>query len=471
MANIFVVSIDNNRLIMAVAEKSLRRSRLSALYAVPSDNDETASENLSSILTQAEYDPDDDYLLALFPAELLSYRLLEFPFDDPKKISATLAFELGQVTPFEISEMVFDFAYVKKENGGAKIIVFLAKREDVKNFIKKLGDSIAEPDILVPAPFAINGSEPLSGDGNKILIDVGKAPLISLYKEGRVAAFNRLDRFADETNPKKIVANEVNRLLLSSGDSEFEIVLTGDDNCAGYAEELRSATGLEVFVAEGSTHENVILKSSVPEITDVADRRFVPVINLARLMSESCDSVVNLKDKSFAVRKKMSGRKEAMVAGIIFALIVILSSVSHFVETARLENRYNTIKKSTRNVFKKALPGTRRIVSETAQLRSALDEYEKRKARLGIGGGADQFLLRLEQISRAVPDTVTLDTDDLVYEQDLITINGRTGTFEMVEQLKKAYGNLRFVSKVSVENTKASVGGSGVDFRMELETK
>jgi len=74
----------------------------------------------------------------------------------------------------------------------------------------------------------------------------------------------------------------------------------------------------------------------------------------------------------------------------------------------------------------------------------------------------------LREVSARVPETIRLDLDELVVEADVVRLHGRCESFDAVEGLRKALAASPLVRDVETDETRATVDGTGVEFRLRL---
>jgi Tfp pilus assembly PilM family ATPase len=72
------------------------------------------------------------------PGDLLSIRVLELPFTDPRKIDQVVGYELeGQIVP-PLEDVVFDHMVVRAGEGGSTVMAVAARRDDIGQLITGL---------------------------------------------------------------------------------------------------------------------------------------------------------------------------------------------------------------------------------------------------------------------------------------------------------------------------------------------
>jgi general secretion pathway protein L len=97
--------------VSAVQVKSgLNRHEITACAQVPIENG--VGEALENLFQQMN--PKSDTYFLSIPGERVSYRNLQMPFKDPKKIRQTLSFEIEAMVPFPVEELVVDFSVLER---------------------------------------------------------------------------------------------------------------------------------------------------------------------------------------------------------------------------------------------------------------------------------------------------------------------------------------------------------------------
>ena len=87
----------------------------------------------------------------------------------------------------------------------------------------------------------------------------------------------------------------------------------------------------------------------------------------------------------------------------------------------------------------------------------------RQRTRLGDG---TSILEVLRELSTRVPGTVSLDLDQLTIDGDSLDLRGRAASFDTVEALRRALASTPFLTEVTADETRATVDGRGVEFRL-----
>ena len=77
-------------------------------------------------------------IITNFPLENTILRNITFPFAEDDKIKAAIPFEAEEHIPFNIEDVVYDFQTLKRKEQQKEILLAVAHREKLKNFIDRL---------------------------------------------------------------------------------------------------------------------------------------------------------------------------------------------------------------------------------------------------------------------------------------------------------------------------------------------
>jgi type IV pilus assembly protein PilM len=86
------------------------------------------------------------------PGDLLSIRLLDLPFTDPRKIDQVLGYELEGQIVHPLEDVVFDHLVVRAGDEGSTVLAVAAKRDDIAYYLASLEGQGTEPRALYAAP-------------------------------------------------------------------------------------------------------------------------------------------------------------------------------------------------------------------------------------------------------------------------------------------------------------------------------
>ncbi len=101
------------QLVAVVVETSFRSYQVVGFFAEPRDPDAPLAEQLHSFV--ARHAIAADTVLSALPGRAATYRILELPFRDWRKLAQTVPFELESQVPFAVEEAVIDFQILETD--------------------------------------------------------------------------------------------------------------------------------------------------------------------------------------------------------------------------------------------------------------------------------------------------------------------------------------------------------------------
>ena len=141
-------------------------------------------------------------------------------------------------------------------------------------------------------------------------------------------------------------------------------------------------------------------------------------------------------------------------------LALVLGVVDLGIIRHDLSRRDAALRAAIEHAASEALPGAR-LVAPQAQLEAAVASALRQRTRLGDGTGVLEVL---RELSTRV--TVGLDLDQLTIDADAVDLRGRAASFETVETLRRTLADAPFLTEVTADETRATVDGRGVEFRL-----
>ncbi|HLT36008.1 MAG TPA: hypothetical protein VK034_06975, partial [Enhygromyxa sp.] len=72
------------------------------------------------------------------PGDAGSYRVLSFPFDDPRQIAQAINFELDGQFPVPIDQLVTDHLTIKRGDGRGRALVVAVKRSVIERVVARM---------------------------------------------------------------------------------------------------------------------------------------------------------------------------------------------------------------------------------------------------------------------------------------------------------------------------------------------
>ncbi len=417
------------------------------------------------------------------PAELFSFRNLQMPFREKRKIRQTLNFELEPLLPFPIDEVATDFTVIE-QNGGSDILAAAVSREALTGRLGELEPfevSLVDIDAVSIATSLVSGfsRRPAeSGQTRFILLDIGSSGTTAVFlRRGRIFQIRTFPFGAD--------------------------TVTGTDEaaarCEKFCEELDHTLQFmklrrseekpwKIFVTGGGAECGPVLAAlerrfSIP--VETVDLRMVRQISMpAELsgwwspprMNGALALALRGAGKADGFNFRLGARKGAGVVRLftgnlrqigavlltVFGILVFDSAAGYFIDQRYLAN----LKAESERILKTASPETKRVADPVQQLKAKIAEAKKFTVS---GTGADAGVLDLlKKISEAVPGDVSFLISDLSYDGEKVEIRGETSDFDTVEKIKRGMTAAGFFRDISVSGARLVKEKNRVEFEVRM---
>lgn len=163
---------------VATLQSGFRGFAIEEVRTAPLPADGTPAERLKAALAALglvpPLGPDDTVAVAL-GGGLVATHLVTLPFTDPKRIEQVLPAEVEGAIPFDLSEVVWDYAVLGQAGGKTDVLVGIVKKSVLREHLSALEAAGIDPRVVTLAPLA------LAGLGEKNLLSAappsGTAPL------------------------------------------------------------------------------------------------------------------------------------------------------------------------------------------------------------------------------------------------------------------------------------------------------
>jgi Tfp pilus assembly PilM family ATPase len=170
----------------SLVEAGFRQTRPRGAFAEPVlEGEGTLAERQGEALRRGlEQLPQESTLVFTMPGELLTMRVLDLPFSDPRKIDQVVGYELEGQIVHALSDVIYDHQVIRAAGPeGTSVLVVAARIDDVGNLLGELGTYGLDPRALYPAPliyealFGEPGRDGRTEEGTvascRVVLDIG----------------------------------------------------------------------------------------------------------------------------------------------------------------------------------------------------------------------------------------------------------------------------------------------------------
>ena len=398
----------------------------------------------------------------VLPANMLTFRQFNFPFQDKKRISNILPGELMESLVLPLDNMIWNVTSIQKNRAN----VILTIRDELDKFIRSQENSIK---IIDAEPCALARTANYNNINNALIIDMGATRTSFIGLENgklgmlrvRLMGGNKIDQMI--SNERNITVEEAEQFKISEGihhksikrffDSLF--VSSSVTNSDHYEKVILTGGGAQMPGIAEYVKEKLELPVEYFKLPGDLSPFYDAVAFGAAIYDTGKSDKVNFKDE-----QKKNGKKS------VFWLLLLL--IPLFIFSASLKMKENQLKKENRmlkttmmKAVRKEFPGKTRIKAPVSFVRAML------KKNQGAGSETSRKLIPVLNdisLSRAGLNVSFYEMD--ITEKD-IKIKGETDSFSNVEkfrtELEKKFDNAEILN----QKTK---GDEKVDFSIRIST-
>ena len=482
--------------VTAVQIKSgLKGYQITACGRVMVEGQDGSGEALKGLSEQM--DLKSDMYFASISGEHISFRNLQMPFKEQKKIRQTLPYEIETVVPFAIEDLIVDFSVIDRSEQ-SKVLAASVKKSYLSEYMEQLRTWGIDPQVMeircVPTVTAL-----LKGDGvpdNGLFLEIGaKRHTMILFLKRRIvlvrtfASGGDAQGLTDQSGGNGDSASDMAKRI----ESMVETVCTSITNTI-HSFKWQNHQNIEpekiFFTGPGALYQetgnliNRYLDLPVEQInlrgnqkigmeSDIAQAWNAVLMDNAlalALRDEGRTQGFNFRKEEFEVKKQYTGLKKELRTWTVF-LIVILAFLS-----ADLGAEYYFIKKRNTmldheimEIFKQTFPDIRRVVDPVQQMQVEINEIKSSAVSIP-GIGADQKILDLlKDLSERISGSVDVLLNSMVVDPETVRISGETDTFNTVDSIKNELEPSPYFSQVTIASANLDRSGKRVQFELKLQ--
>ncbi|HKA14114.1 MAG TPA: pilus assembly protein PilM [Myxococcota bacterium] len=453
--------------------QGLRTVEVVRFHVEPRDPELPLAGQLSRMFSIQSFRRDN--VVAALRGDRISIRRLSFPFTEKRRLAQAVPFELEDKVPFDIADMVMDWAPVEREGGHANVASVLAPRPEVSGLIEVLHEArcdarVIEGEGLVLANLASSFEFP----GTRLLVDIGHAKTtVCAIRDGvavSARSFGIAGRAFTEAvaQERSLSLEQAERWKHERGIAEpgvgspfprAEAVLARLANeirrfGQSLEEQLPGGIGGVVLFGGGGQLERI--DGWLAERTDLPTERLglprtdagldrvlegaplvlAPALSLALRGSARATTRMNLRQDEFARRADFSRvRREYGNTAILAAVVAMLALVS-FGTGAVIESRAaGGVEQQIAALYREAFPDGPLPDNPVAAMREAVKDAEDRAEFLGVYRGNLSALDVFTEISKRVPKDLDVGFEELAIDKQTIRLRVAAKTFEAADRL------------------------------------
>jgi type II secretion system protein L len=472
------LDIRHDTVTAVIVQAGMKQRHVEAYSSVTFSREADEEGGLSEALDRLgeEIDLSGAVAAVSLPADRFSYRNLEVPFRDERKIAQILPFEMEPAMPHGIEEMAVDYLPVRLGEP-SQILAAAIDKDHLATCRAALAAIEVEP-VLITAgglPTAVSVARMAATPEACILVDSDETHhTLYLIENGRIALIRPLNRGKTPQADIHALGNNILRTITSYEELREEtfapekILLTGYGIDAPAAEQ-RVAAFLELPV------ERIDCVSLPYDLEPMAAlegwnpcrSQNARALALAELEGWPC---LNLRKRSHTLKRQWQEYREHFIAtGVLLALVLLLFLGGYFYAGTSLKDRQAQLDLELTALYKKTFPEVSNIVNPVHQMKTGLEEMRKATTGAPSIGGGHRTIDILYAVSKGIDKETDVELTRFVISPDSVTVDGDTAGFEAVDRIKNQLEGDEIFSSVTISSANMDKSGKRVRFKLKLQ--
>jgi general secretion pathway protein L len=468
------IDIRNHSLSAVLLNSSLREYRVEDYIHLPIADPDDPEKGLPAVLEilAQKLDLAGSDCVVSIPAGHFTFRNLQVPFSNSKKIRMVLPFELEPTLPYAVEDLVVDFHTLNGSPGGdqTELIVAAIEKNQLTPYIEALASIGIDPEKLTLSglPIALCLAHQLF-----VEIDKASGTLFMLAGDG-LQLIRSFPLPTGGPSKAKMLSAQIQQTLAAIQESSelnlqpLEVVASGiglDES--DMAADISKALDIPVKAASVADRLGIPVESDtgapwVPAQMDNA-------LALALMEVEGFETL-NFHKGQFAAQKFLVKHKSPLIkTGILAAVVLVLMFFNILMETYTVNKQVRRIEGQMTQIFKATFPGVKTVRYPYQEMQAKIRESQKNAAFQAEAGPHIRRIDILNSISEKIPSNIKVDLTRLVIQPENVTISGTTDNFNSVDDIKSRLEQIQFFEKVTISSANVDRSGKEVRFMLKAE--
>lgn len=476
---IVALEITESELKAAVVETSFRDYRVVGFYRqVLSSANGPVEAQIRRFVEQNAL--AGETVLSVLPGHHATWRRFSLPFRDRKKLGQTIPFELENLVPFGLDDVVVDYQVLQRDRTGTTVLAALVPKKEIEGHLALLSAAGLDPKVVDLAPLAAQNVLNLVPDlppDFAVLDFASDHVTVAVYREKQLVGLRTIvpsPPAADASaTPRaggevEAVVAEIRWTLLAllgaPPGADFPCYLAGErDDLNAVQAVLAESLGTSL-----RRFDRIALRN-LPGDARAQVPGFLTSLGLAlREVAPNGALGLNFRRGEFAFhRAEQELRRGLRGVAALAAVVVALTVADLYVEYRQQVQRVAAFDGQIRRVAEETLTGEK-VVNPVEQLQAEIDALKQRvdviNSIIPLANSTSLDVLRT--ISEAVPKSIRVNAEEYLMDADAVRVKGNTDSFEAVDSIKRQMQSTGLFSEVKVNEAKAAK--EGVDFRLTL---
>lgn len=417
--------------------------------------------------------------VASFPFNHLSFRNLQVPFREKKKIRQILPFELEPLLPFPIEDVLMDFNIVKHESqtNGTDLIVAAIQQNELKSYLDVLKSYQIDPKSVTISGYmtAMRLAEQQDSKGGAVLVDIDQTNA-SIYGiiSNQIEIVRCFPVPTGSSERQQTITSHISHTILASEarfgtDGIFkEIFLTGPGvKNTDFEQYLEKQLNIPVYrlnlIKDGAVSlVNPVGTTWVPAQSDTA-------LGLCLTETEGLRGF-NFRKGPFAIQKFwMDHASDLILTSSLVAVLLLFLGLGFVTESFKLQKEIDAVKHQIRAIFKSTFPDIQMTQYPLEQMRAEIGNKKKSTLFTEETKTDVRTMDILNDMSRLIPEKLDVKFIKIVISAGSVLITGTTDTFNSVDEMKNRLEKATIFDSVTITSANMDRSGNRVDFKLKIQ--
>jgi len=480
---IFAIDIRHNGISGLLVKNSLKGNRIEAQRYIPYadyKNEQDLSEvTIAAAIKNVVKDLDlsgCEYVVSI-SSEFISYRNLQVPFKDRKKIWQILPFELEPTLPYAMEDVKVDFQMIRQAEY-TDVFVGAVNTDMLEKLMADLKENNIIPIIVTPSglPSALCLSRFSEAHKDFIFVDIDEIYCtVFAVLSGHVRfARSFVTKSSDPMLKQKQLVDRIAQTLtafesLLLVDFEPSIVfISGNDLIEDdFQQALNNVLGIRVQQADILSEVNLILTF----VNDIQPDHDLLNNTLSLAVVEILGvSTINFCGERSIVKKYWEEYKNDFIkTGLAAAFVFVIAMFNVLFDAHFFQKEVNQLNKQIAGIFQATLPDVTKIVDPLQQMRIRIQQEQKKNLFTGEMGDETLNIDILNDISSLIPNQLDVEFTRFVRGDKNLLISGNTDTFNSVDEIKVKLAHAKTIKNITISSANLEKSSNRIQFKLKID--
>jgi len=418
------------------------------------------------------------------PPDFISFRNIQVPFNEKKKIAQILPFELEPTLPMPVEDLIIDFHTIKLSIKTSRTDLFTASIQ--KSLLRHYTDTLSVFNIH-PKLITIGGYSPticmmrfVQTKDQWLCVDMdgGHATVIGVAS-GQIGMVRTFPFTFDESGTPIDSSISMGLQQTLAGFEEMlhvdfqpeTVYLTGSGFLnSNFDHEIERSLECTVQRIDLVHEKNIGFKNDPPDSWQPAQMN--NALALALIEIEGLHSL-NFRKGPFAEKNLWAEHKKRITRTGIFFILALISAITYFLfDFIHMQQTIHQIDQQIDDAFTATFPEVKNIKGsflQYQQLQAELNALKQRNLISKESGANIRAIDILNQISKNIPNEIDVQFDRLVIGDDDVQITGDTDTLISVDNMKNRLEKASLFKNITITSANRDQSSSRVRFKLKVQ--